>query len=223
MQRREPQRLKIACLSRCEEESQRRGRKREEVRTWAPTQPRQNSQAAVIAVTHTAPATHTPGAAARCCCTLHQPGHAEASLLPRRSTLCSSASHSLQDQQEVPPVPTQPKWAGGSGIPVCTRSQPQSTCDLKHCTISVLSFFPILPPTLFPGGGGSWNSDYQERFFLKKDDEGKEIPAELPAMPKTRLFQLPRLQFFTCHLLWSHFTFISVVQFQGSLGVAARD
>lgn len=189
-----------------------RDRKRKEVRTQAPTHPRQSSQAAVIAVTHTAPATHTPGAAARCCCTLHQPGHPEASLLPRRSMLCSSASHSLRDQREVPPVPRQPKWVGGSGIPACTRSQPQSICALKHCTISILSFFP------HPSSHTVSRRRKKLRFRLS----GKVFPEErwwgegdscwAPChAQEQRLFLLSRLQFFTCHLLWSHFAFISVV------------
>lgn len=148
----------------------------------------------------------------RSCSTLHQPGHPEASLLPRRSMLCSSASHSLQDQWEVPPVPRQPKCVGGSGIPACTRSQPQSICALKHCTISILSFFP------HPSSHTISRRRKKLRFRLS----GKVFPEErwwgegdscwAPChAQEQRLFLLSRLQFFTCHLLWSHFAFISVV------------
>lgn len=128
-----------------------RGRKRKEVRTRAPTHPRQSSQAAVIAVTHTAPATHTPGAAAPfislvtqklpfsqggACCAAQRP---TARRISEKSLLSPDNLSGLEVRASLPVHGASPR-----------ASVPSSTAQSVSCLFS-----PILHPTQFPGGGRS--------------------------------------------------------------------
>lgn len=141
-----------------------RGRKREEDRTLAPTQPRQqSSQAVASAVTQTAPATHEPGAGAQCCCALHPSVCPEPWLVLRTSMQCSLASEGCRiSPEEAPSVLRQPIVGWSSRHPYLTqlltsmRSWSHGTCAPKYHTIIFLSSPP--PHSMwFLEGGRSLN------------------------------------------------------------------